>query len=100
MMARTFCPGEAGMSAPTRREFAKQSLLIALAPLASESALASAGPAPAQRAQASGQQFFSAFKREQIKTTGATINVVHGGKGPPLLLLHGIPETHVMWRVV
>ena len=35
-----------------------------------------------------------------IKTKGATINVVHGGKGSPVLLLHGIPETHVLWRIV
>lgn len=88
------------MSAPTRREFAKQSLLLALAPGAVESALASAGPAPVTQTHAPRQDFFPGFQREQIKTAGATINVVHGGKGPPLLLLHGIPETHVMWRVV
>src|SRR5262245_18483436 len=23
-----------------------------------------------------------------------------GGEGPPLLLLHGFPETHLMWREV
>ena len=91
------------MSAASRREFAKQSLLLALAPMAVESALsASAEPtspaAPQPRSAA--REFFPGFKREQIKTTGATINVVHGGKGPPLLLLHGIPETHAMWRVV
>ncbi len=102
-MARTFCLGEAGMSAPTRREFAKQSLLLALAPMAAESALSASAetPSPATaQPQAAGQEFFPGFKRELIKTTGATINVVYGGKGPPLLLLHGIPETHAMWRVV
>jgi hypothetical protein len=45
-------------------------------------------------------QFFEGFKTEQIKTSGATINTVYGGNrnGAPLLLLHGIPETHVLWR--
>ena len=25
---------------------------------------------------------------------------MHGGAGPPLLLLHGYPQTHVMWHKV
>ncbi len=47
-------------------------------------------------------EFFKGFKTEQIKTSGAAINTVHGGNrdGSPLLLLHGIPETHVLWREV
>ena len=37
-----------------------------------------------------------------IATTGATIKTVYGGNRnrSPLLLLHGIPETHVLWRKV
>jgi haloacetate dehalogenase len=38
------------------------------------------------------------FERKQVETSGATINFVVGGSGPPLLLLHGYPETHAMWR--
>jgi haloacetate dehalogenase len=47
-------------------------------------------------------EFFPGFATEQINTSGATINTVYGGNrnGPPLLLLHGIPETHVLWRKV
>src|SRR5215469_12053298 len=44
--------------------------------------------------------FFRGFTRREIKTSGATINLVTGGSGPPLLLLHGYPQTHVMWRKV
>jgi haloacetate dehalogenase len=44
--------------------------------------------------------FFPGFERRQVKTSGATINLVTGGSGPPLLLLHGYPQTHVMWRKV
>jgi haloacetate dehalogenase len=29
-----------------------------------------------------------------------TIHVESGGEGPPVLLLHGFPETHLMWRGV
>ena len=43
---------------------------------------------------------FENFERKQIETSGGTINLVAGGEGPPLLLLHGYPETHVMWHRV
>ncbi len=44
--------------------------------------------------------FYSGFERRRIATSGAEINLVTGGKGPPLLLLHGYPQTHVMWRKI
>jgi haloacetate dehalogenase len=40
------------------------------------------------------------FTRCEIKTSGATIVTVQGGKGPPLLLLHGNPFTHLSWHSV
>lgn len=40
------------------------------------------------------------LKRERISTSGAEINVLHGGSGKPLLLLHGYPQTHLMWHKV
>jgi haloacetate dehalogenase len=40
------------------------------------------------------------FTRREIKTSGATIVTVEGGKGPPLLLLHGNPFTHLSWHSV
>jgi haloacetate dehalogenase len=43
---------------------------------------------------------FENFKNRQIDTAGARINLVTGGDGPPLLLLHGYPQTHVMWHLV
>ena len=44
--------------------------------------------------------FFPGFERRAIATRGATIHTVCGGSGPPLLLLHGSPQTHVMWHKV
>ena len=38
------------------------------------------------------------FKLEQRQVNGVDINLRHGGKGPPLLLLHGFPQTHVTWH--
>ena len=44
--------------------------------------------------------FFPDFISRKIRTRGATINLKMGGKGEPVLLLHGYPETHVMWHKV
>ena len=43
---------------------------------------------------------FSGFHKEKIKVTGTEINLVRGGEGPPLLLLHGYPQSHIMWHKV
>ena len=43
---------------------------------------------------------FPGFAHRRIRTSGATINLVSGGKGDPVLLLHGYPETHAMWHRV
>ncbi|MGB6999782.1 MAG: alpha/beta hydrolase [Pseudolabrys sp.] len=40
------------------------------------------------------------FKRSEIKTSGARIVTVAGGSGPPVLLMHGNPFTHLSWRKV
>src|SRR5688500_6546078 len=34
----------------------------------------------------------------RIATTGAELACHTAGNGPPLLLLHGYPQTHAMWR--
>ena len=41
---------------------------------------------------------FDAFDEVDLSTAETTIFIRHGGDGPPLLLLHGFPETHLMWR--
>ena len=43
---------------------------------------------------------FDGFSRERIRTQGATINLVRGGSGYPVLLLHGYPQTHTCWHRV
>src|SRR5579863_8725546 len=88
------------MSNSSRREFAKKSLLLALGPVAAENALFSSPLSTPAEPQTPERNFFAGFKRGQIKTSGATINVVYGGQGSPVLLMHGIPETHVLWRKV
>ena len=43
---------------------------------------------------------FPGFTHRRVRTPGATINLVFGGNGEPVLLLHGYPETHAMWHKV
>ena len=45
-------------------------------------------------------ELFPGFAIHRIPTSGAEIHCVAGGSGPPLLLLHGYPQTHAMWHRV
>jgi len=43
---------------------------------------------------------FLGFSEETLTVNGVAIHLVKGGGGPPLLLLHGHPQTHVIWHKV
>ncbi len=43
---------------------------------------------------------FEGFREERIAVEAGEIFLRHGGEGPPLLLLHGYPQTHVMWHLL
>src|SRR5207244_9052378 len=43
---------------------------------------------------------FEGFALEFIDVGEVRLRVRRGGSGPPLLLLHGHPQTHVMWHAV
>ena len=94
------------MTSMNRREALKQAGVVAAAAVATPVAQAfatSPAPASAQTAAAapgSTLRFFPGFQSARVRTTGAEINVVHGGAGPPLLLLHGAPQSHISWRLV
>jgi pimeloyl-ACP methyl ester carboxylesterase len=40
------------------------------------------------------------FEYRRVACEDVTLNVALGGQGPPVLLLHGFPETHLAWREV
>jgi haloacetate dehalogenase len=41
-----------------------------------------------------------AFTRDRLVVDGVAISIARGGQGPPVLLLHGYPQTHTMWHLV
>lgn len=41
---------------------------------------------------------FEGFTTAAVRTSDTTIHAVSGAKGPPVLLLHGYPQTHVLWH--
>lgn len=43
---------------------------------------------------------FPGFQRAAIPAGEVTIHAVTGGQGPPVLLLHGFPQSHVMWHKI
>ena len=43
---------------------------------------------------------FEGFTESTVQTSGASIRIRSGGHGPPLLLLHGFPQTGAMWHLV
>jgi haloacetate dehalogenase len=42
--------------------------------------------------------FFDGFTLETREVNGVSLRLRRGGEGPPLLLLHGNPQTHAMWH--
>jgi haloacetate dehalogenase len=68
-------------------------------------AIASAPPAGAQQAAAqaaaSDARWFPGFEAADVTTSGgAVIHAVRAGSGPPILLLHGAPQSRASWHAV
>ena len=81
-------------------DFDRRELLKRAAALATVTAGAAASGVSQVAAQTDTLRFFPAFRHDTVQTSGATINVVKGGDGPPLLLIHGAPQSHVSWHLV
>jgi hypothetical protein len=46
------------------------------------------------------RMLFEGFSLSRIELGDVTLRVRHGGNGPPLLLLHGHPQTHMIWHAL
>jgi haloacetate dehalogenase len=80
----------------TRRRLLQQAVLAAGAG-ALMKAQTAPGPAPGPAWK---RLFPDGFRNERIKTSGAEINTVIGGSGPPVLMFHGAPQSLITWRLI
>src|ERR1700693_5451320 len=83
-----------------RRDLLKKAAALSIGAIASADAVLPREVRASTQADQPGADFFPGFKRLTAKTSAATINFVTAGSGPPLLLLHGYPQTHIEWRDV
>lgn len=51
-------------------------------------------------AEEAAPSFFPGFQVLDVDAGGVRFVGVTGGSGPPLLLLHGFPETRIAWRKI
>jgi haloacetate dehalogenase len=85
-----------------RREFLKISSAGALSvgTIATTAGISAPIFAQTQSPQPPAASLFPGFQPAVLQTSATTINLVHGGKGRPVLLLHGWPQTHVIWHKI
>jgi haloacetate dehalogenase len=81
------------------RALPRRDLLRAAALVGAGVVLSTPRRAEAQPAETDAK-WFPGFRSEDVRTSGAVIHAVIGGSGPPVLLLHGAPQSHVSWHAV
>ncbi len=92
MRDKTAADAQAPALSTDRREVLGAGLALTAAAL-----LAPTRAARAADAGAADARLLPGFKVERVKTSGAELHTVIGGSGPPLLLIHGAPLTHLSW---
>ena len=80
-----------------RRDVLRAGLALTTGAMLGSSRKARAADAGATDAGPADARLLPGFKVDKVKTSGALLHTVVGGNGPPLLLLHGAPLTHLSW---
>ena len=80
-----------------RRDVLRAGLALTTGAMLGSSRKARAADAGAADAGPADARLLPGFKVDKVKTSGALLHTVVGGNGPPLLLLHGAPLTHLSW---
>jgi haloacetate dehalogenase len=80
-----------------RRSVLQAGLALAAGAVIASGRSAHAAESSPVDASAADARLLPGFKVHKIKTSGATLHTVVGGSGPPLLLIHGAPLSHLSW---
>jgi haloacetate dehalogenase len=86
---------DSNSSSTDRRDVLRAGLALSVG-----AALGSSPNVHAADSSAADARLLPGFKVHKVKTSGATLHAVIGGSGPPLLLIHGAPQTHLSWHRV
>src|SRR5277367_5138916 len=89
---------KAGIS--TRRVMLQQAVLTSAVAALAKGADETSAAGAAAKEPAWKHLFPASFRNERIKTSGAEINAVIGGSGPPVLMFHGAPQSLITWRLI
>jgi hypothetical protein len=81
----------------TRRRFLEQSGLLLASGACINSGLMAQTPISNVELDA---RLFPGFDVQTIDTNDVSIHTLVGGSGPPVLLLHGAPQSHFAWAEV
>lgn len=100
-MSTEFPP--ASYPSSSRRDFLQASLQSSALLLGAATLLSAARPSLAQapaNAAALDAKLFPGFETRTLETNGVSLHTLIGGNGPPVLLLHGAPQSHLAWAEV
>ncbi|HML16903.1 MAG TPA: alpha/beta hydrolase [Bryobacteraceae bacterium] len=84
----------------TRRRFFEQTALAAGAGAIAARETDAQGAAESSDDKPWMRFFPAGFRSERIQTSGAEINAVIGGAGPPVLMFHGAPQSLITFRLI
>ena len=87
-------------SRTNRRDLLRVGLAACAATMLDSSRPARAADDTPSESAALDARLLPGFKSQRVQTSGATLQTVIGGSGPPLLLIHGAPLTHLSWYKV
>jgi haloacetate dehalogenase len=83
-----------------KTRLSRRSLLGSAMVLGAAQSLGQAQKVFAQETPDLDARLFPGFRVSKIDTEGASIHTLVGGEGPPILLLHGAPQSHFSWAEV
>lgn len=84
-------------SRTNRRELLRAGLAACAATMLESNGPARAADAAPTDSSPVDARLLPGFKVQKVQTAGATLHTVVGGSGPPVLLIHGAPLTHLSW---